>query len=109
MSAGKAAAMASHLSATAIIEFLARNPERLPEFRHLGTSGTRVILRAKTSDHCWKSYRDAAAAGICAVVFHDEGHVHPPHFDGSRVFVGMAIGPCSKEEARPFVKRFPCA
>jgi PTH2 family peptidyl-tRNA hydrolase len=108
MSKGKAASQAAHLASTALIEFISRHPERIEEFRALGKSGSRILLRSKTSAHAMAAYEAAKDAGLCCATFFDEGHIHPPHFDGQPIFVGAAIGPCTREEARPFTKRFQC-
>lgn len=107
MSEGKRLTMSQHLAATALIEFLSREPDRIEEFRSLGKSGSRVTLRSGNKIyHAETAYLLALEAGIPCATFQDSGHLHPPHFTGDPITVGWAIGPCTKEQARPFTKRF---
>ena len=108
MPTGKLAAMASHLSAHSLIDFFTRYPEQISEFKTLGTSGSRVILKAKNERHILKAYQEALDAGHPCALFHDSMHICPPDFTGEPILVGVGIGPAPKNEISPITRKFNC-
>lgn len=109
MPSGKLAAQAGHALCNSLLQFIAQHPERLAEFLDRGGSGSRVLLRARHLADLERARDEAVALGLPCYLMVDTGHVLPPHFDGSTpVPTALGIGPCTRDAARPVVKRFRC-
>lgn len=93
MPAGKLAAQAGH----AFLEsFLVADEETAKEYRADGV-GTKITLQARSLDDLlWAQYHCERRGIPCALIV-DEGHVMPPHFDGSPVVTALGIGPIRRK------------
>lgn len=105
MSAGKAAAMASHCSRLSLLEFIKKYPDMIDVFLEAGACGSLVVLKCKNEEALLKLYETVNDKFICSK-FTDSGHIHGADFDGSPVLAGIAIGPALKEDMKPFTKKF---
>ena len=102
MTAGKAAAQAGH----AYLESFLHAPPRLQRDYRADSMGTKIALIAPfLGDLLW-------AQAICRrhwfphALITDEGHVMPPHFDGSPIVTALGIGPIDRETIGFITDRF---
>jgi peptidyl-tRNA hydrolase len=70
--------------------------------------GTNVVLKSKNLSQIERAFHDAKAAGLPCVLITDEGHIMPPHFDGSPIITALGIGPALRHDAHPITKKFNC-
>ena len=68
--------------------------------------GTNVVLKSKNLFHIERAFYDAKAAGLPCVLITDEGHIMPPHFDGSPIITALGIGAALRADAHHITKRF---
>lgn len=107
MTAGKLSSQAGHGYTETLFECLESRPDDFWRYRNKVNAGSKATLVAKNEEALLKTAELCRRAGIPHALFYDEGHVMPPHFDGSKVLTALGIGPVSRKEARPIVKRFP--
>ncbi len=108
MPAGKLAAQCGHAFQLALEAARARDAGIEARYKGSG-NGTKVVMKARNLGQLIRAYRDAQAAGLpCALVI-DRGHLLPPHFDGQPLFTALGIGPCYRDEAAGFLKRYTLA
>jgi peptidyl-tRNA hydrolase len=104
MPTGKCCAQAGHAYTDALYDASDRRPDL---FRAYRGGGSKVTLKARHLDDLLKAQAAILAAGIPCALVTDEHHVLPPHFDGSPIVTALGVGPCTKAEARPYLKKFP--
>lgn len=92
MSPGKAASQAGHAFKLATYQILKTHPEQFEKYLD-NSIGTNVCLVAKNLDQILKLQRECQDLGLNSVLIEDEGHIHPPHFDGSPIITALGIGP----------------
>ena len=108
MPAGKLAAQAGHAYTDSVLDCLDKFPELVQRYRDGDNAGSKATLQAKNEFALLKAYKACKDAGLpCALVV-DQNHIMPPHFDGSPIVTALGIGPISRAEAKPFVKKFKC-
>ena len=99
MPPGKMAAQAGH----AFLEAFIVSSESEARAYRADSVGTKVVLRARL-----QSLLNAAARceqmGIPHALIMDEGHVLPPHFDGSPIVTALGVG--LSPLAQTITKRF---
>lgn len=104
MPVGKLAAQAGHAFTDAVFAAIPMRPGTVARYRDEG--GSKCVIRGRNLLDLERAQAEAEAAGVpCALVV-DSGHVLLPHFDGSPIVTALGVGPCTKAEARPFLKRF---
>lgn len=103
MSAGKLASQAGHAFLDAYDQCRKDYPDRAEEYN---TSGTKVVLRAKSSEHLIRAEQEAKALGIPCSLIIDSGHIMPPYFDGNPIITALGIGPATRSEIKRITKRF---
>jgi PTH2 family peptidyl-tRNA hydrolase len=108
MPTGKLAAQAGHAYTDALLDCLDKRPDLVDRYRRGDNAGSKATLKAKNEAALMRAYDDCMAAGLpCALVI-DENHILLPHFDGSPIVTALGIGPISRIDAKPIVKRFNC-
>ena len=108
MPAGKLSAQSGHAYTDALFDCLDRDPDRALAYRHGGSGGSKVTLKAKNEYALRRAHAEAVEAGLPCALIIDAIHVLPPHFDGSPIVTALGIGPCTRAEARHIAKRFQC-
>lgn len=103
MSAGKLASQAGHAFLDAYDQCRKEYPDRATEYN---TSGTKVVLRAKSLDHLLRAEQESKSLGIPCSLITDSGHIMPPHFDGNNIVTALGIGPATRSEIKRITKRF---
>lgn len=78
-------------------------PEVQQAYRESG--GTKIVLAAKNDSILRALFAAAEDRGIPCATIVDEGHTHFPDFDGSPTLAALGIGPASREQLRPLLKR----
>lgn len=105
MTTGKTAAMAGHAFKLLTKNMLENDPYLAREYFADGM-GTNVVLKSKSLNHLERAYHGAQAAVLPCVKIVDEGHIMPPHFDGSPIVTAIGIGPCRRDEVHHITKKF---
>jgi peptidyl-tRNA hydrolase len=102
MPPGKLAAQAGH----AFLEsYLNSDPSIQTEYRQDGV-GTKITLRARhLDDILWAQFMCEQECLSHAIIV-DEGHVMPPHFDGSPIITAIGIGPYRREDISHITDKF---
>lgn len=108
MPTGKLAAQAGHAYTDALTNAQESHPDNVKYYRNRQSGGSKVTLKAKNEDHLIKAYNQAIAAGLPCSIIVDQGHILPPHFDGSPIITALGIGPCTKEQVKQITKKFQC-
>jgi len=108
MPTGKLAAQAGHAYTDALLDCLTRRPELVERYRSRDNAGSKATLQAKNEAALRRAYQECLEAGLPCSLIIDENHILPPHFDGSPIVTALGIGPVSRADARPVVKRFKC-
>lgn len=108
MSPGKMTAMAGHCFVNTILTALEDDKHDLIT-RYQGPDfiGTKVCLKAKGLPQILNTYERAMDAGLPCALITDQGHIHPPHFTGEPIIVGMGIGPALRDQTK-FLRKFNC-
>ena len=106
MTPGKAVAQAGHGYKLLTRELIKNYPYLEPVYFSDGI-GTNVTLVAKNFDTLQHIWEQLQAIDAPKAVVTDEGHIHPPHFDGSPITTAIAIGPVYKEDMPISVQRLP--
>lgn len=108
MPVGKLAAQAGHAYTDALLDCLDKAPHLVERYRRGDNAGSKACLKAKNEFAHQRLADECQRAGVPYAVIIDSNHVLPPHFDGSPVMTAVGIGPISREQAKPLVKRFNC-
>lgn len=101
MNSGKAASQAGHAF---LDSFVSAPPILQDQYRRAG--GTKIVLAADGLDDLHKAYVQALDAGIPASLIIESGHVMLPVFTGADIVTAVGIGPCSREQAKPILRKF---
>lgn len=107
MPAGKLSAQTGHAFTDTLCKALDK-PETANLFwdYRRGNAGSKVTLVAKNEAALHRILADAEAAGIPSALVTDEGHILLPHFTGEKIITAVGVGPCTKAQARPFLKKY---
>lgn len=106
MPVGKLAAQAGHAFTDAVFAAQASHPVDADRYRDLG--GSKVVLEGRCLRDLMRAMGEARDADVPFALVTDSTHVLPPHFDGSPIVTALGVGPCTKAQARPILKRFRC-
>lgn len=106
MPVGKLAAQAGHAFTDAVFAALGSHPDAVARYRDEG--GSKVVLRGRNLRDLMRAMGEAQTAGLPCALVTDSTHILPPHFDGTPIVTALGVGPCTKEQARPILKRFNC-
>lgn len=110
MSEGKSNAQAGHAYVDALLLSLSHdNPDiRAAAERYAAlTPGTKVCLDGGSLERLEQLSAELELAGIPHVRIIDEGHVEPPHFDGSPILTAIGVGPLTRSDAPKCLRRLP--
>lgn len=107
MPTGKLASQAGHAFTDSLDMALREDPDRYYGYRQDG-GGSKVVLKAKSDQQIINTYMRVKEAGLPCAIIVDQKHVMPPYFDGSPIITALGIGPCTREEALPFTKKYGC-
>lgn len=104
MTQGKAAAQAGH----AWVDCLLHHPDAPHNavYRAL-RPGTKLTKDGGSEQKLLRLADRLDAAGAPFVLIHDQGHVEPPDFDGSRILTALGAGPFPKGEEPECLRRLP--
>lgn len=104
MSPGKAAAQAGH----AWVDTLLINPDTPhgAAYRAL-RPGTKITLAGGDEIALLRLADRLDADGLPFALIHDQGHVEPPHFDGSLILTALGAGPFPRGEEPSYLRRLP--
>jgi PTH2 family peptidyl-tRNA hydrolase len=105
MPPGKLSAQAGHAYTESLFDCIAARPQDAERYRLKVNGGSKVTVYARDLDEMRNLARLCAKAGVPHALFTDEGHVMPPHFDGRPIVTALGIGPLTRRQARPLVKR----
>lgn len=108
MPAGKLAAQAGHAYTDSLMNALKSHPDNVEKYRNLQSGGSKVTLKCKNEMQLIKAYIQAKSEGFPCALIVDQGHILPPHFDGSPIITALGIGPCKKEDIKHITKKFQC-
>lgn len=104
MTNGKAAAQAGHAWCDCL-DVNSEHPDVL-EYRLL-RPGTKIALDGGSGDDLMRMAGQLALTNVPHVLIHDEGHIEPPDFDGSRILTALGIGPFPKGGEPRFLRKLP--
>jgi PTH2 family peptidyl-tRNA hydrolase len=110
MSEGKSNAQAGHAYVDALLLSLYHDN---PDIRATAQSyaalnpGTKVCLDGGSLERLEQLSAALERAGIPHVRIIDEGHIEPPHFDGSPVLTAIGVGPLSRSDTPKCLRRLP--
>lgn len=105
MPAGKLTAQAGHAFLDSFFAAAAADPARAAAYR-LAAPGTKVVLAAPDLSALEEAAALAAALSLPHALITDSGHILPPHFNGGPVVTALGLGPATREEVRPLLRRF---
>lgn len=105
MPAGKAAAQAGHAFLESYLSCEALDSVRCVEYMSAG-HGTKVVLVAPSLYALEDAEDLARELKLPHALITDEGHILPPHFDGSPIVTALGIGPVLRREAHAVTSRF---
>lgn len=108
MGAGKLSAQSGHAYDDALTASEITHPDRRKRYRNGVDGGSKVTLEAKNANQLIRAYNEARAAGLPCAIIVDQGHIYPPHFDGTPVITALGIGPVTRAESKHITKRFRC-
>lgn len=97
MPPGKLAAQAGHAFLDAFEQCKEADPERAERYQ-ANPPGTKIVLRARNTEHIEKLYYNALCEGLPCALILDEHHIMPPHFDGNPIITALGIGPALRHE-----------
>jgi peptidyl-tRNA hydrolase len=106
MPEGKMSSQAGHGYTESLFACQDMHPELFHRYKHKINAGSKATLVANDAETLLKVARQCEEAGIAHALFYDEGHVMPPHFDGSRILTALGIGPVSRKDAKRIVGKF---
>lgn len=104
MSQGKAAAQAGHAWVDVIL--LHPNAPHNAEYRAL-RPGTKVTLDGGCEGSLMRLADDLTEASVPFILIYDQGHVEPPHFDGSPILTAIGVGPFPKGKEPRALRKLP--
>lgn len=104
MSPGKAAAQAGHAWVDTIL-LHPTNPDTIT-YREL-RPGTKVTLSGGSDKDLLKLADRLSACGAPFTLIYDQGHVEPPHFDGTLILTALGAGPFLRGEEPSFLRKLP--
>ena len=107
MTPGKASSQLGHAFKIITKNILENEPALARQYFGDGI-GTNICLKAKNLNSLQRAHREAMDAGLPCALITDEGHIMPPHFDGSPIITALGIGPCRRDEIEHITKRFNC-
>lgn len=107
MPPGKMSSQAGHGYTETLFVALDQCPELVDRYRYKLNAGSKATLIGKNEEALLKAARQCEDAGIPHALFYDEGHILPPHFDGSKILTALGIGPVSRKDAKKIVGKFP--
>lgn len=108
MSEGKSNAQAGHAYVDALLLSLSHDNLvfRAAAERYAAlTPGTKICLDGGSLERLEHLSAEFELAGIPYVRIIDEGHVEPPHFDGSPVLTAIGVGPFTRSDAPKCLRR----
>lgn len=108
MSEGKANAQSGHAYVDALLHALfSTNPEhRMAAEAYAGLfPGTKICLDGGSEADLDRLCEACTDLAIPHIRVHDQGHVEPPHFDGSRILTAVGIGPIPRDLAPRTLRR----
>ncbi|MBY3155335.1 peptidyl-tRNA hydrolase [Rhizobium laguerreae] len=108
MPPGKLSAQAGHAYTASLFECIDTQPHHAKRYRLGLNAGTKVTLYCRDEREIRDLEQHCRAVGVPHALFTDEGHVMPPHFDGSPVVTALGIGPLRRIDAKPLVRKFRC-
>ena len=108
MPPGKLSAQAGHAYTESLFDCLDKRPQDAERYRRKVNAGSKVTLYCKNESAILELQHHCKAAGVPHALFTDDGHVMLPHFDGSPVVTALGLGPLTRAEAKPLVKKFKC-
>jgi peptidyl-tRNA hydrolase len=102
MSPGKAAAQAGHAYKLLTRKLIKEYPLLEPVYFSDGM-GTNITLTASFEQikKIWNQLQHIDAPSVVVI---DEGHIHLPHFDGSKITTAIGIGPVYKDDLPNSIK-----
>lgn len=68
--------------------------------------GTKVVLRGRNLSDLQRAQYECEQRGIPTALITDQGHILPPHFDGSPVITALGFGPATREEVGRLTRRY---
>lgn len=108
MPTGKLAAQAGHAYTDALLDCFDKHPELVERYRCGDNAGSKATLKAKNEAALIRAFEECKSIGVPCALIVDENHILLPHFDGSPIVTALGIGPISRADAKPIVKRFNC-
>lgn len=108
MSEGKANAQSGHAYVNALLHALSSNH---PEHRMAAEAyaalcpGTKICLDGGSEADLDRLCEALCGLSIPHIRIHDQDHVEPPHFDGSRILTAVGIGPIPRDLAPKILRR----
>lgn len=97
MSPGKLAAQAGHAFLGAFLLHQSHETPAGLRYREL-SPGTKVVLSAPSREKLLECERRLKHREQPVYRVIDEGHIHPPHFDGSPICTAIGFGPAYHHE-----------
>lgn len=102
MPPGKLASQAGH----AFLESYLKTTHQIQDEYRLDGLGTKITLKARNLDDIlWAQFMCEEGRFSHATIV-DEGHVMPPHFDGSPIITAIGIGPYRREDISHITDKF---
>lgn len=101
MSSGKLAAQTGHAFKMLTRSLIKSNKPRFKILENQYFSdgiGTNVILFAKDLNELLAIHASLDDQYFPVELIEDEGHIHPPHFDGSPIITCLGVGPAKKKD-----------
>ncbi|MBW3243240.1 peptidyl-tRNA hydrolase [Epibacterium sp. DP7N7-1] len=108
MSEGKSNAQAGHAYVDSLLLSLSHENTdiRAAAERYAAlTPGTKICLDGGSLERLEQLSYELDLAGIPHVRIIDQGHVEPPHFDGSPVLTAIGVGPLTRSVAPKCLRR----
>lgn len=105
MTPGKMAAQAGHAYTNTLLSALLENPRLALDYETPGQIGTKICLQAKNLEQLLSIKEQAEAAGFPCQLITDSGHIMLPHFTGEPIVTALGIGPITKEQGKPILKK----
>lgn len=106
MTPGKAASQSGHAFKLLTKNIITSNPLLAEEYFSDGGIGTNVCLTSNNLEKLINAHEECKRIGIPSFLIVDEGHIMPPHFDGSPIITALGIGPAKRHDVKQITKRF---
>jgi len=106
MSPGKMAAMCSHAAANTLLKTYIQDPQTANLYQGSDFIGTKIVLKSKNLNQLITAQKQAEESNLIHSLIIDSGHIHPPHFTGEPITVGIGIGPCRRDQINHITKKF---